>query len=172
MIPSRPSLSRCGSAAQEKSEWKNLLSKQRPAAVSTARPERLSSAVHIVFEQLALICHLVEGVFVAREERHCAVINGKSTQRATGGQRQMRKQCSLSLRRSASLYWHDWLSGNLTKAQYVNFIFGPDEKNLKNTSWTNHYVGSNRRLIRGVMVCDSGRTHKETKHNEVKETWP
>lgn len=79
MIPSRPSLAQCGSAVQEKSEWKNLLSKQRPAAVSAVRPERLSSAVHIVFEQLALICHLVEGAFVAREGKHCAVINGEST---------------------------------------------------------------------------------------------
>lgn len=54
------------SAAQGEPEWKNLLSKQRPAAVSAARPQRLSSAVHIVFEQLALICHLVEGAFVAQ----------------------------------------------------------------------------------------------------------
>lgn len=37
------------------------------AAVSAMCPERLSSAVHIVFEQLALICHLVEGAFVAPE---------------------------------------------------------------------------------------------------------
>lgn len=58
---------------------KNLLSKQRSAAVSAARPERLSSAVHIVFGQLALICHLVEGAFVAREGKHCVVINGEST---------------------------------------------------------------------------------------------
>lgn len=49
------------------------------AAVSAARPERLSSAVHIVFGQLALICHLVEGAFVAREGKHCVVINGEST---------------------------------------------------------------------------------------------
>lgn len=83
MIPSRPSLAPSGSAAREKPEWrkkkKNLLSKQRLAAVSAARPERLSSAVHIVFEQLPLICHLVEGAFVAREGKHCAVINGEST---------------------------------------------------------------------------------------------
>lgn len=82
MIPSRPSLAPSGSAAQEKPEWrkkKNLLSKQRLAAVSAARPERLSLAVHIVFEQLPLICHLVEGAFVAREGKHCAVINGEST---------------------------------------------------------------------------------------------
>ncbi len=79
MTPSRPSLAQCGSAAQEKSEWKNLLSKQRLAAVSAARLERLSSAVHIVFEQLALICHLVEGAFVAREGQHCAIINSEST---------------------------------------------------------------------------------------------
>lgn len=76
---SQSPLARCGSAVQEKSEWKNLLSKQRPAAVSAARPERLSSAVHIVFEQLALICHLFEGAFVAQEEKHCAIINGEST---------------------------------------------------------------------------------------------
>lgn len=63
----------------EKSEWKNLLSKQRPAVVFAVRPERLSSAVHIVFEQLALICHLVEGAFVAREGKHCAIINSEST---------------------------------------------------------------------------------------------
>lgn len=50
----------CGSTAQETSEWENLLSKEWTTAVSSVRPERPSSAVYIVFEQLALICHLVE----------------------------------------------------------------------------------------------------------------
>lgn len=67
MIPSHPLLAQSGSVVQETSEWKNLLSKQRLATVSTKRPERLSSAIHIVFEQMALICHLVEGTFVAWE---------------------------------------------------------------------------------------------------------
>lgn len=51
----------------EKKKKKNLPSKQRLTAVSAARPERLSSAIHIVFEQLALICHLVWTGFVERE---------------------------------------------------------------------------------------------------------
>lgn len=46
---------------------KNLLSKTTaPPPLPHTHSERLSSAVHIVFEQLALICHLVEGGFVAR----------------------------------------------------------------------------------------------------------
>lgn len=76
---SQSPLTECGSTAQEKSEWENLLSKQLTIAVSSVRPERLSSAVYIVFEQLALICHLVEVAFVAYEGKHCAVINGGST---------------------------------------------------------------------------------------------
>ena len=82
MILSRPSLTRsvCVSAVQDKSEWKKKSSVQTTVCrCLRARPERLSSAVHIVFGQLALICHLVEGAFVAREEKHCAIINGEST---------------------------------------------------------------------------------------------
>lgn len=41
------------------------LSKQWPAVVSAVRTECPSSAVHIVFEQMVLICHLVEGAIVA-----------------------------------------------------------------------------------------------------------
>lgn len=79
MIPVAPRSLGCWSAAQEKSEWKNLLSKQRSAAVSAVHPERLSSVVLIVFGQLALICHLVVEAFVAREGKHCVVINGESS---------------------------------------------------------------------------------------------
>lgn len=72
MIPSWPLLTQCGSTKQETSRWKKkkkkkLLSKQGLTAVSAARPEHLSSAVHIVFEQLALICHLGWTGFVERE---------------------------------------------------------------------------------------------------------
>lgn len=67
MIPSCPLRTQCGSTKQEMSRWKKFPSKQRLTAVSAARPERLSSAVHIVFEQLALICHLVWTGFVERE---------------------------------------------------------------------------------------------------------
>lgn len=52
---------------EKKKTKKKLPSKQGLTAVSAARPERLSSAVHIVFEQLALICHLVWTGFVERE---------------------------------------------------------------------------------------------------------
>lgn len=46
---------------------KKKSSEQRLTAVSAVRPERLSSAVRIVFEQLALICHLVWTGSVGRE---------------------------------------------------------------------------------------------------------
>lgn len=46
-----------GDVSMEKKKKKSP--KQRLTAVSAARPDRLSSAVRIVFEQLALICHLV-----------------------------------------------------------------------------------------------------------------
>lgn len=72
-------LTGCGSTAQEKFEWENLLSKQWTTAVSSVRLKRLSSVVYIVFEQLALICHLVEWAFVAHEGKHCVIINGESS---------------------------------------------------------------------------------------------
>lgn len=59
--------SRRGSAAQG-SEYslngKLVCPNNCPAAISAARPQRLSSALHIVFEQLVIICHLVRAVFV------------------------------------------------------------------------------------------------------------
>lgn len=56
MTPSRSSLPRCGAGESLNGEKNN----------ARTHSQRLSSAVHIVFEQLALICHLVEGGFVAR----------------------------------------------------------------------------------------------------------